>query len=108
MVEQVGGIYMDCEKGFFHSPNFSEVIIRSPTDWRQCKIGEEGLIQTISILPTSYPGNSILTEDIGIIHGIDDCECGRKGTYFSIKGRIPKAELRGCSDTHAYSTSSQL
>ena len=49
----------------------------------------------------SYPGNSILTEDLGTIHGIDDCECGRKGKYFTISGRIPKTELRGCSDTFA-------
>jgi hypothetical protein len=103
MVEQVGTVYMECDKGFFHSSNFSEIIIRSPLDWSICRTGEEGLVQTISILPASYPGNSILTEDIGVIHGVDDCKCGRKGTYFTIKGRLPKSELRGCSDTHAYS-----
>ncbi len=101
MVEQVGSIYMECEKGYFHSPNFSEIILRGSDLKFSNKIGEEGIIQTLSILPKSYPGHSILTEDLGIIHGIDRCACGRKGVYFSISGRIPKAELRGCSDVYA-------
>jgi hypothetical protein len=53
------------------------------------------------MLPLSYPGHSILTEDMGVVHGIDDSSCGRMGKYFSVVGRVPKAELRGCSDTHA-------
>ena len=47
----------------------------------------------------SYPGHSVLTEDKGMIVGEDDCPCGRKGKYIKITGRIPKAEIRGCSDT---------
>jgi hypothetical protein len=49
-------------------------------------------------LPLSYPGHNILTEDIGIIKGIDNCKCGKKGKYFKVLGRVPDAELRGCSD----------
>ena len=52
----------------------------------------------MSLLPTSYPGNSILTEDIGSIYGLDNCSCGKKGKYFKVYGRIESAELRGCSD----------
>jgi len=101
MVEQVGSIFMECEEGYLHSPNFAEILIRDYTDWSTLPIGKEGIIQTISVLPKSYPGYSLLTEDLGTIIGIDDCKCGRKGTYFTVNGRIPKAELRGCSDTHA-------
>lgn len=101
MVEQVGSIYMECEEGYFHASNFSEIIIRDPFTFKPVQHEEKGIIQTISLLPFSYPGNSILTEDEGIIHGVDNCKCGRKGTYFNILGRIPKAELRGCSDTYA-------
>ena len=42
--------------------------------------------------------DNILTEDMGIIHGIDNCKCGKKGKYFTVLGRVPSAELRGCSD----------
>jgi hypothetical protein len=101
MVEQVGSIFMECEEGYLHSPNFAEILIRDFTDWSIRPKGKEGIIQTISVLPKSYPGHSLLTDDLGTIIGIDDCKCGRKGTYFVVNGRIPKAELRGCSDTHA-------
>jgi len=101
MVEQVGSIFMECEEGFLHAPNFSDVLIRDPNTWEVLPIKEKGVIQTLSVLPQSYPGHSLLTEDIGFINGIDNCLCGRKGSYFSVEGRIPRAELRGCSDTHA-------
>ena len=100
MVEQVGSIYMECENGFFHAPNFSDILIRDYQNWDVLPTGKSGVIQTLSVLPRSYPGHSLLVEDIGKIYGIDDCSCGRKGTYFLIEGRVPKAELRGCSDTH--------
>jgi hypothetical protein len=38
---------------------------------------------------------------MGVIRGIDDSTCGRAGKYFSVLGRVPQAELRGCSDVHA-------
>ena len=101
MVESVGSIYIECEMGFLHSPSFSEVLTRRFTDWSESKIGEEGIIQIISSLPQSYPGHSILTEDLGTIYGVDDCKCGRKGKYFNISGRVPDTDIRGCSDTHS-------
>jgi len=101
MVEQVGSIYMECEEGHLHAPVFSDIIIRDPYDWSVLPNGESGIIQVVSILPHSYPGHSLLTEDLGTIIGVDDCKCGRKGKYFSVSGRIPRAEIRGCSDTHA-------
>ena len=100
MVEQTGSIYMECEFSFLHASVFSDIIIRRSIDFKEAKIGEEGIIQTLSVLPKSYPGHSLLTEDLGILIGIDDCQCGRKGKYFKITGRIKKAEIRGCSDTY--------
>lgn len=101
MVEQVGSIYMECEEGYFHVPNFAEIIIRSFNNWSPLPEKEPGIIQTLSVLTGSYPGHSLLTEDLGTVAGKDNCACGRKGTYFTVSGRIPKAELRGCSDTYA-------
>jgi phenylacetate-coenzyme A ligase PaaK-like adenylate-forming protein len=100
MAEQVGTIYVECEFGRLHTPTFSEVLVRDPRTWKALPIGQKGLIQLLSILPRSYPGHSILTEDIGEILGIDDCRCGRMGKTIKIHGRIAKAEVRGCSDTH--------
>lgn len=104
MAEQTGSIFMECECGHLHVSNFSEVIIRNPYTLRACKQGEKGIMQVLSVLPFSYPGHSLLTEDEGVILGEDDCLCGRKGKYFKILGRLANAELRGCSDTYATGT----
>ena len=101
LVEQVGSVYVEGEDGYLYAPNFADVIVRDPVTWKEAPIGSPGILQVLSVLPLSYPGHSILTEDLGVIHGIDDSTCGRRGKYFSILGRIPKAELRGCSDVHA-------
>jgi hypothetical protein len=69
-------------------------------DFSICDRGEKGVIQVVSVLPESYPGHAILTEDEGVLLGEDDCACGRKGKYFKILGRIKNAEVRGCSDTY--------
>ena len=58
----------------------------------------KGIIQLISLIPTSYPGHNILTEDLGIIYGEDNCSCGLKGKYFKVLGRVKQSEARGCSD----------
>ena len=100
MVEQTGCIYMECECGHLHASNFSDVIPRRMKDFSSCAIGEKGVLQVVSLLPESYPGHSILTEDEGVLLGEDDCPCGRKGKYFEVTGRIRNAEVRGCSDTY--------
>ena len=100
MAEQTGSIYMECEYGHLHASTWSDVLIRRPEDYSVCPIGEPGIIQVLTPLAGSYPGHSLLTEDQGMILGEDDCPCGRKGKYIRILGRIPKAEVRGCSDTY--------
>lgn len=101
MAEQTGSIFMECEEGHLHASKYSEISILNPVDFSPCGIGEWGLIALDSFLPESYPGHRLLTEDWGRLLGEDDCSCGRKGRYFEIKGRIKKAEIRGCSDTFA-------
>ncbi len=101
MVEQTGSIFMECDEGHLHASIFSDIIIRDPKDFSALSPGREGIVQLVSLLPTSYPGHSILTEDLGEIAGIDDCSCGRMGAYFHIHGRLKNAEIRGCSDIYA-------
>lgn len=100
MSEQLGSVFVECEYGHMHCSNFSDIIIRDHADFSAEKVGERGLIELLSLLPSSYPGHALLTEDEGEILGIDDCPCGRHGKYFKIHGRIKGAELRGCSDTY--------
>lgn len=104
MVEQTGSIFMECEAGHLHASIFSDILIRDHKDFSNLGVGSQGLIQLVSLLPLSYPGHSILTEDLGELLGEDDCPCGRKGKYFKVYGRIKNAEIRGCSDTYATGT----
>ena len=97
LVEQIGSIFFECKCGYYIASNYSDIIIRDE-NLNICKKGKSGLVQLISLLPTSYPGHSILTEDIGEIIYDHKCNCYGHGTRFLIHGRLKEAELRGCSD----------
>ena len=98
LVEQTGSIFFDCEKcGCFITSIFSEVIIRD-NNFKVAKDGESGIIQLLSVLPTSYPGHNILTEDEGKIVNSSECICSSKGKRFIVLGRNKESEIRGCSD----------
>lgn len=101
MVEQVGSVFLEGEDGYLYPPNFGDVIVRDPVTLRELPDGEVGILQVLSLLPLSYPGHSLLTEDLGTIHSNDGSSCGRHGKAFSVLGRLPRAEMRGCSDVIA-------
>ena len=98
MVENVGVIYPDCEYGNKHVPAFADVIIRDPLTLAPLGPGRKGLIQVCSVLPTSFPGFLLLTEDTAQLIGDDSCLCGRRGPSFRFAGRLAKAEVRGCGN----------
>ena len=97
LVEQTGSIFIECNCGNFLTSNFSDILIRD-RKFNVLKNGKRGLIQLFSLLPTSYPGHSILTEDIGEIVEENNLKCGVKGKHFKVHGRAKEAEVRGCSD----------
>mgnify|MGYP003375978562 CR=1 FL=1 len=101
MVEQIGSVFLEGDDGLLYPPAFADVIIRDPLTLAPAPIGTPGVIQTVSALPTSYPGHSVLTEDLGVIEHVDGGADGRLGHALRVLGRVPRAELRGCSDTHA-------
>jgi hypothetical protein len=98
MVETVGVIYPDCPEGNKHGPAFGDVIVRNPLTLEPVAPGEYGIVQVCSVLPTSFPGHLLLTEDMAQVLSYDGCPCGRRGISFRFAGRIPKAELRGCGN----------
>lgn len=100
MVEQTGSIFIECNKGNFHPSLFNDIIIRNYNNFKVNKTGEKGVIQIFSLIPKSYPGHSILTEDEGVILGEGNCGCGNKSKYFNVLGRMENSEIRGCSDVY--------
>ncbi|GAA2694050.1 LuxE/PaaK family acyltransferase [Actinoplanes palleronii] len=99
MVEQIGTIFLEGpDGGALYCPDFADVVVRDPETWAELPPGKPGLLEVVSTLPTSYPGHVLLTEDLGVVHGIDDGAW--PGKRFSVLGRLPRAEARGCSDTY--------
>ena len=98
LIEQTGSIFLECKQcGSFATSVFSEILIRDK-NFKIVKDGQKGLIQLFSMLPTSYPGHNILTEDIGEIVLKNNIKCSLKGKHFLVHGRAEKSEIRGCSD----------
>ena len=97
MIEQTGSIFLECKCGYFITSIFSNILIRDK-NFNILEKNQKGLVQLISLLPTSYPGHNILTEDVGEIIDRKKCKCSYEGTRFLIHGRTQKAEIRGCSD----------
>ena len=101
MAEQVGVVFVDCTNGNKHPPDFADVLLRDPLTLERVRPGQAGLIEVLSVLPESYPGQALLTDDVGILVGEDGCACGRRGRHFRIRSRVAQAEVRGCGDTFA-------
>ncbi|MBF0423499.1 MAG: acyl-CoA reductase, partial [Magnetococcales bacterium] len=96
--EQMGVNYPDCPMGAKHLPAVAELIVRDPRTLTPVADGSEGILQFLTPIPHSYPGNSVLTDDLGVILGRDRCGCGRESPRFQVTGRVAKAEVRGCGD----------
>ncbi len=98
MAEQVGSVFFENPGTGLHAPVFAHMIVRDPFTLLPLPAGKRGLVQVLSVLPSSYPGHSLLTADTGEWLGEDAPGLG--GRYFRIAGRAPSAEARGCSDTY--------
>jgi hypothetical protein len=100
--EQMGINFPDCEYGWRHIPVFSDVIVRDPVTMKPLPHDEAGLLEFVSPLPHSYPGNVVQTDDIGVVDKHESCKCGRIGKKFKVTGRADKAEVRGCGDVMSH------
>ncbi len=97
LIEQVGSIFLECKCGYFNTTDYSDILIRDK-NFNILGSGSKGFLQIFSILPTSYPGHNILTEDVGEIIDDKNCKCHPNKKKFLVHGRFPKAEPRGCGN----------
>lgn len=95
--EQMGLNYPDCPCGCKHTSTYVDVIVRDPVTREVLPPGKEGMLEFITPVPHSYPGNVVLTDDIGVICD-GECPYQRSGKRFKVVGRMKKAEARGCGD----------
>ena len=96
--EQLGTIYPSFGNSGNRVPIYSDVIVRNPQSLQPVNDGEKGFLQFLSPIPNSYPGISLLNDDIGrIVKRVEE-----QNTYhveFEVTGRPDNAEARGCGDT---------
>lgn len=95
--EQMGLNYPDCPCGSKHASAYVNVIARDIVTREVLPAGKEGMLEFITPIPHSYPGNAVLTDDLGVIND-EPCPFGRPGIRFKVSGRLKKAEVRGCGD----------
>jgi phenylacetate-coenzyme A ligase PaaK-like adenylate-forming protein len=98
LVENLGIVYPDCSEGHKHAPMYGQVIVRDPVTTEPVTEGGKGFLQLCSIIPNSFPGHLLLTEDMASVPMYDGCPCGRPGIAFRFESRVPKAEVRGCGN----------
>ena len=90
MAEQTGCIYMECPQGHLHASLWSDIVVRRGRDYRPCEPGGGGGAPRCSPpLPRSYPGHSLLTEDLGVLLGRMTAPAGA-GQIFQGDGEVPE------------------
>lgn len=95
--EQMGLNYPDCECGCKHASSYVRVLVRDTVTREILPAAKVGMLEFVTPIPHSYPGNVVLTDDIGMLEE-GECPCGRPGQRFRVIGRLKKAEVRGCGD----------
>ena len=95
--EQMGLNYPDCPCGCKHASSYVKVLVRDTVSREVLSPGKEGMLEFVTPIPHSYPGNAVLTDDIGVLED-SPCPRGRPGQRFRVVGRLKKAEARGCGD----------
>ena len=96
--EQLGTIYISEGHRGCKVSSYSHILIRDPKTLKVVKDGENGFMQFLSIIPLSYPGFSILNDDIGYISS-RKINKGIEKIEFKVNSRLDNLEERGCGDT---------
>ncbi len=92
--EQLGTVYPSLGSNGCKVPAYSEVIVRDTNTLRPVHDGNIGFLQFLSPIPWSYPGLSILNDDLGKI-----VRRNENFIEFEVIGRPDEALPRGCGDT---------
>ena len=103
MAEQVGSVFVEARTGCSIRRPSPNIVVRDPRRWRR-RSPDSPIVQVVSLLPDRLPGHSLLTEDLGTVRHVDGAGAAHPGKGFVIHGRVPRAELRGCSDVIAEAT----
>ena len=89
-------LYADCPCHRFHVPVYSRVLVRSPEDFSPVPEGQPGLVDLLTPMMQSVPLSSVMTDDLGILHG-EPCPCGARSPWLEILGRVGIKDIVTCA-----------
>ena len=89
-------LYTDCRCHRFHVPRYGRVIIRDVDTLEPLPLGHAGLVNLLTPVFTSVPMCSVLTDDIGILHG-EPCPCGETSPWLELLGRVGVKDIVTCA-----------
>lgn len=99
LIEQTGSIFIECPRcSCFRSSIYSDIFVRDQNLNIIKKNKKKGFLQVLSLLPTSYPGHSLLTEDIAELRSDIKCKLCGNSKKFIVHGRAKNSEIRGCAN----------
>jgi len=90
-------LYCDCKKHHFHVPAYGRVLIRDPVTLEPVPHGTPGLVELMTPMVKATPVLSVMTDDLGILHGGETCGCGLRAPYLEILGRIGLRDIKTCA-----------
>lgn len=90
-------LYCDCRNHHFHIPVYSRVIIRDVNTLEPVGYGQVGLVNLITPMVYGTPIQSIVTDDLGIMHRAEECGCGIRSPYLEIIGRAGFTDVKTCA-----------
>lgn len=90
-------LYCDCKKHHFHIPVYSRVIIRDVNTLEPVENGKMGLVNLTTPMVKATPILSVMTDDLGILHDADECDCGINSPYLEIIGRVGLKDIKTCA-----------
>lgn len=92
--EQLGTVYPSIGSKGCMVPAYSHVIVRDTESLKPVNDGVIGFLQFITPIALSYPGLSVINDDLGKIVSRNDHR-----VEFEVIGRPEDSEPRGCGDT---------
>lgn len=90
-------LYCDCECHNFHVPTYSRVIIRDARTLDPLPRGSVGLVELLTPISAGAPILSVMTDDLGVLHGADECGCAIATPFLEIVGRVGLRDVRTCA-----------
>ena len=90
-------LYCDCPHHHFHVPVYSRVIIRDVHTLAPVENGKVGLVNLLTPMVKATPIQSIMTDDLGILHDASECPCGINAPWLEIIGRVGLKDIKTCA-----------